>query len=77
VKRREFIALFSGAAVLPLAVAAQAPPRIPRLGFLGAGAPPRLGATWTHYGKDSERWATWKGKQLRWRSAGPRGALSV
>ena len=29
VKRREFIALFSGAAVLPLAVAAQTPPRTP------------------------------------------------
>jgi putative tryptophan/tyrosine transport system substrate-binding protein len=39
VKRREFIALFSGAAVLPLAVAAQAPPRIPRVGFLGAVSP--------------------------------------
>lgn len=38
-KRRAFIALFSGAAVLPLAVAAQTPPRIPRVGFLGGGRP--------------------------------------
>ena len=42
-RRRKFIALFSGAAVLPLAVAAQAPPRIPRVGFLGAGSPTAAG----------------------------------
>jgi putative tryptophan/tyrosine transport system substrate-binding protein len=39
VKRRAFIALFSGAAVLPLTVAAQTPPRTPRVGFLGTGSP--------------------------------------
>jgi putative tryptophan/tyrosine transport system substrate-binding protein len=43
VRRRAFIALFSGAAVLPLAVAAQTPPRIPRVGFLGAGSPTQAG----------------------------------
>ena len=42
-KRREFIALFSGAAILPLAVAAQPPPRIPRVGFLGASSPTATG----------------------------------
>ena len=35
-KRRAFIALFSSAAVLPLAVAAQTPPRTPRVVFLRA-----------------------------------------
>src|SRR5262245_27193472 len=38
-RRRTFIALFSGAAVLPLAVAAQTPPRTPRVGFVGATSP--------------------------------------
>ena len=38
-KRRDFIALFSSAAVLPLAVAAQTPPKIPRVGFLGTASP--------------------------------------
>ena len=42
-KRRAFIALFSGAAVLPLTVAAQTPPRTPRVGFLGAGSPTAAG----------------------------------
>ena len=42
-KRRDFISLFSGAAILPLAVAAQTPPRIPRVGFLGASSPTATG----------------------------------
>ena len=42
-RRREFIALFSGAAVLPLAVAAQTPPRTPRVGFIGASSPTAAG----------------------------------
>jgi putative ABC transport system substrate-binding protein len=36
VKRREFIALFSSAAVLPLAVAAQTAPKMPRVGYIGS-----------------------------------------
>ena len=42
-KRREFIALFLSAAVLPLTVAAQTSPRIPRVGFLGAASPTAAG----------------------------------
>ena len=39
-RRREFIALFGGAAtVLPLAVAAQSTPRTPRVVFIGATSP--------------------------------------
>jgi putative tryptophan/tyrosine transport system substrate-binding protein len=46
VKRRAFIALFSSAAVLPLAVAAQTPPRTPRVVFLSAGSPTSSGRSW-------------------------------
>jgi putative ABC transport system substrate-binding protein len=38
VRRREFIALFSSAAAWPLAVAAQTPPRTPRVGLLGGSS---------------------------------------
>jgi putative tryptophan/tyrosine transport system substrate-binding protein len=38
-KRRDFITLFSSTAVWPFPAAAQTSPRIPRVGFLGAGSP--------------------------------------
>ena len=40
-KRRTFVSIFGGAAVLasPLAVCAQLAPKLPRLGYLGVGAP--------------------------------------
>jgi putative tryptophan/tyrosine transport system substrate-binding protein len=38
-RRREFITLFCSAAAWPLAAAAQTPPRIPRVGYVGLGSP--------------------------------------